>query len=279
MGYDVKRRDESIVDRVSEYLCRAPVWAGPVLAAVVFVGARWVAPMALGLFEGSEVLTSAVALFTRLSVDGAPILGVAVLVIWAAAQVKKLFDGRRLDAQTGPESIAAMGWRQFESLLAEGFRRKGYAVEHSGREGPDGGVDLRLRRDGAVTLVQCKHWRGGNVGVRVVRELLGVVAKEGAAGGIVVTSGAFTPQAVEFARGSSVALMDGEKLRAMVGEVQRSGRMKGAEESQPREPEGVVCPQCGSAMVRRVARRGSSAGSAFWGCSRYPQCRGTRQIG
>jgi len=36
------------------------------------------------------------------------------------------------------------------------------------------------------------------------------------------------------------------------------------------------CPRCGSRMVRRVARRGRNAGGAFWGCSRFPTCRGTR---
>lgn len=33
------------------------------------------------------------------------------------------------------------------------------------------------------------------------------------------------------------------------------------------------CPKCGSTMHRRIGRYG-----AFWGCSRYPVCRGTRQI-
>jgi DNA-binding helix-hairpin-helix protein with protein kinase domain len=32
------------------------------------------------------------------------------------------------------------------------------------------------------------------------------------------------------------------------------------------------CPQCGAQMRRRSGRYGS-----FWGCSRYPQCRGTRK--
>jgi DNA-binding helix-hairpin-helix protein with protein kinase domain len=36
------------------------------------------------------------------------------------------------------------------------------------------------------------------------------------------------------------------------------------------------CPRCGSAMVRRTARRGANAGGKFWGCSRFPQCKGTR---
>jgi hypothetical protein len=41
----------------------------------------------------------------------------------------------------------------------------------------------------------------------------------------------------------------------------------------------ITCPQCGSAMTQRVARHGPTAGSAFWGCSRFPTCRGTRPIG
>ena len=36
------------------------------------------------------------------------------------------------------------------------------------------------------------------------------------------------------------------------------------------------CPLCGATMVERTAKRGASAGSVFWGCSRYPKCRGTR---
>lgn len=38
------------------------------------------------------------------------------------------------------------------------------------------------------------------------------------------------------------------------------------------------CPQCSATMVRRTARRGRNAGNRFWGCSRYPACRGTRSI-
>lgn len=36
------------------------------------------------------------------------------------------------------------------------------------------------------------------------------------------------------------------------------------------------CPRCGAQMVRRTARRGRNPGSQFWGCSRFPKCRGTR---
>lgn len=39
-----------------------------------------------------------------------------------------------------------------------------------------------------------------------------------------------------------------------------------------------TCPKCSSKMVRRLARRGGNAGRHFWGCSRYPSCRGTRNV-
>jgi hypothetical protein len=38
------------------------------------------------------------------------------------------------------------------------------------------------------------------------------------------------------------------------------------------------CPNCGSEMKLRTARKGQKAGSDFWGCSRYPKCRGTRSV-
>ncbi len=34
------------------------------------------------------------------------------------------------------------------------------------------------------------------------------------------------------------------------------------------------CPTCGKAMVLRTAKSGRNAGSQFWGCSAYPDCRG-----
>jgi ssDNA-binding Zn-finger/Zn-ribbon topoisomerase 1 len=40
----------------------------------------------------------------------------------------------------------------------------------------------------------------------------------------------------------------------------------------------VILPMCVKGMRRRTAKQGPHAGQAFWGCSGYPECRGTRQI-
>ena len=37
-----------------------------------------------------------------------------------------------------------------------------------------------------------------------------------------------------------------------------------------------TCPKCGKPMRKMVARKGRNAGNAFWSCTGYPDCNGTR---
>jgi predicted RNA-binding Zn-ribbon protein involved in translation (DUF1610 family) len=39
-----------------------------------------------------------------------------------------------------------------------------------------------------------------------------------------------------------------------------------------------ACPQCGTAMIQRTAKKGKFAGEPFWGCGRYPKCKGILKI-
>ena len=39
-----------------------------------------------------------------------------------------------------------------------------------------------------------------------------------------------------------------------------------------------ACPNCGKPMVKRTARQGSKAGQSFWGCTAYPDCKGTQPM-
>ncbi|MDO9569448.1 MAG: NERD domain-containing protein [Hydrogenophaga sp.] len=38
------------------------------------------------------------------------------------------------------------------------------------------------------------------------------------------------------------------------------------------------CPKCGSTMVIRETKQGQNVGMKFWGCTKFPQCRGTMNI-
>ncbi len=38
------------------------------------------------------------------------------------------------------------------------------------------------------------------------------------------------------------------------------------------------CPICGGLMALRTAKAGKTPGSQFWGCTKYPECKGTQPI-
>jgi four helix bundle suffix protein len=48
-----------------------------------------------------------------------------------------------------------------------------------------------------------------------------------------------------------------------------------SDRSNPRPP---PCPQCGSLAVLRTAKGGKNPGSQFWGCTRYPDCKGLSPV-
>lgn len=120
------------------------------------------------------------------------------------------------------DALSRIGWADLERLLATYYREVGWWVEHAGTGGTgakfDGGVDLRIRRDAEVVLVQCKHWNAKQVPHNAVHELLGVMVNEGATGAILVSSGEFTRAAIDAAqRHGHVKLIDGNTLRGMLG--------------------------------------------------------------
>jgi len=121
------------------------------------------------------------------------------------------------------DALSRIGWDEFERVLAAHYRDVGWWVEHVGTGGTnarfDGGIDLRLRRDAQVVLVQCKHWNAKQVPHNSVHELLGILVTEGATGAILITSGEFTDAAIAAAqRSDKIRLIDGRGLRDMLGD-------------------------------------------------------------
>lgn len=284
-----RRRDESWTDELLALLTIAPWWVGPLLAGVAFCLFRWMIPVMMGGSGSSEDINKSLSgPFRHFVFSAAPWVAGFILVVWIAAETVKYSRRRLVDTQTGAESIQRLSWQQFEGLLGEAFRRQGFQVEFGGGAAPDGGIDLELDKAGARTLVQCKHWKDRSVGVRVVRELLGVVTSRGAQSGIVVTSGDFSEEARRFANSTVIRLIDGAELVSMISSVQKSKSIESTATS-PRSSSreaitpgqsstDVACPVCGAPMKVRLAKKGANAGSQFLGCSRYPECRGTRNL-
>lgn len=275
------RRRQSFIEDLIEITSKLPWWLGVVLAIAAYFGLHAVAvseitavaqPGKMGALVGQTV-------FKTLAAFGQYLLPF-VFLLGAAISAYGRYTRRALHAQVAisPSSGALnnMSWKEFEAVVGEALRRKGYSVTEKGGGGADGGVDLALKKSGETFLVQCKQWRAIKVGVTVVRELYGVMAATGAAGGFVVTSGVFTDEAHVFARGKNIELMDGKALHALIRGVSVPGKAASAPPPVVAAACAPACPVCQSAMVKRTAKRGANTGNAFWGGSQYPGCKGTR---
>lgn len=96
---------------------------------------------------------------------------------------------------------------EFQEFIAALLRGMGYYTPFVAPQGKDGGIDVIAYRDPLGTVsprikVQIKH-RGTSATVQEVRQLMGLLQKDGDVG-MFVSSGGFTPDAKTTARGSHV---------------------------------------------------------------------------
>jgi restriction system protein len=271
------RRRQGILGDFVELATRLPWWAGLLGALITYLVLAQVASMHVEPARNLQAFTQSFLplMFKTLAGIGQYVLPLP-LVVGAVISAVSQFGNRRLFSRISdaPRSaIAGLSWQQFEVAVGEAFRSRGFSVEPRGGASADGGIDLVLTKGRERFLVQCKHWRANKVGVSVVRELYGAMAAEGAVGGFVVTSGRFTDEARRFAAGREIELLDGEKLARMFQPAPTP-----APEPQASAQAAPGCPRCGASMMQRVAKRGSRAGERFWGCSRFPDCRGVRPV-
>lgn len=292
-----RRKKTDLLEALLHLLALLPWWVCVPLAAVSYlVLHRYAAPLQASDLRGAVAQK---ALINGLATIGqyllpALCLVAAALSAWRRKKRQRLVTD--LAQARSTDALDGMSWREFEMLVGEAFRLRGYRVTETGGGGADGGVDLVLAKGSEKFLVQCKQWKAYKVGVDVVRALFGVMAARGATGGFVVTSGRFTADARSFAQGRNVELIDGPQLFAMIQQARRAtsqqrqsadapitGAAAAGIESTAMQPQDAAvdspaCPRCGAAMALRTARQGSHAGSRFWGCTTYPACRGTRAV-
>lgn len=207
MGEFMRRRNSFLDD-----LLALPWWLNLILAAIIYFVLKYYIPTVQfqsPLFQG--IAKALPGLST-------PVAGLLIFIA-ALSAFHAWRKGELLNNQTGVNSLKKLGWQDFEYLVSEAFRRKGYEVQENLSHGPDGGVDLVLRKGGKTTFVQCKQWKTQRVGVSVVRELFGVMAAEDADEGIMVCMGDYTKDAKDFARGKPLQLIDGGGLARLIGQV------------------------------------------------------------
>lgn len=193
--------------------------------------------------------------------------------IWTAHRSPQESNAKTAEQKPTSWSYAVlrrMEWKRLEYLAADYYRVLGFRAETL-RCGADGGIDIKLYRGDThqpVSIVQCKAWTRRPVGVKPVRELLGVMTQQRVATDVFVTTSAYTSDAIEFARGNKIALVDGiqflDKLQALP-EESRAELLRVATEGDWTTPS---CPSCGTKMIMR-----QGGTKPFWGCASFPRCR------
>lgn len=166
--------------------------------------------------------------------------------------------------------IQDIEWKRFEELSTAFYLEKGIRAEATSL-GADGGIDIKLYQDDKgkpTSLVQCKAWYNKQVGVKEIREFLGVLTHEKIAKGFYMTSGEFTEDAKATAKNNRISLISGEMLLIMIQRLSEDSQKRLLELATAGDYKIPSCSVCGTKMVRRKGDK-----TDFWGCSNYPKCR------
>ncbi|MGW4898633.1 restriction endonuclease [Kitasatospora sp. NPDC004240] len=116
---------------------------------------------------------------------------------------------------------------EFEELIAELFRLRGFRVMTTARSG-DAGVDVVAEDLDPVTggriVIQAKRYRS-TVSPTAVRDLDSTVRHHGAIKGILVTTAGFGPGSYEYIRNKPLSLVSGPELVELLAEQGLRGRL------------------------------------------------------
>lgn len=167
-------------------------------------------------------------------------------------------------------------WRRFEIITKEFLRMNGFEATET-KTGADGGVDITIHKTNnpeSKGIVQCKAWNTYKVGIKIVRELFGVMAADRIPMGMVITSGEFTSEAEEFAKGK-MTLVSGQKFLELIRKLPDDKQKHLLDVALEGDYQTPTCPQCDIKLTLRESLKGRNAGGHFWGCVNYPRCKQT----
>jgi restriction system protein len=166
-------------------------------------------------------------------------------------------------------------WYRFEHVVA-GYEK---AIGHDARLtgfGADGGIDIKVYGGDSgqlKRLVQCKaHNR--KLKVDLIRAFYGVMAHERISHGTFYTTGEYTRDALSFAEGKNLELVDGRTLVSRIKKLDLPIQLKLFEVATEGDYTTPTCASCGIKMLLKTGRRDRP----FWGCENFPRCHNTLTV-
>lgn len=112
----------------------------------------------------------------------------------------------------------------------------------------------------------------------MIRELYGIMAADNIRHGIFLTTSEFSKDAVEFAQGKSLLLIDSAEFVDLINNLDDINRKRIDEIARAGNYDVPTCVKCDVKMVKRKAKSGKNAGNEFWGCVNYPKCKITMHV-
>ena len=201
-----------------------------------------------------------------------------IFLISSVALIQGLIKKKRESLADEGKSLSALqelSWKDFKEYIMVLFERLGYSLVDC-RDLNKERTDLKLKRDGRLSIVRCKKYYVRKVPLSMVLEFYKAVSNEpDAEKGYFVTTGLFSQEAKKFASGKQLELIDGVKFMDFVriADSLASAEKKADIQNSLKRP-GYKCPMCGAQMVLRTVEINSHTVN-FWGCSAYPACKGT----
>ncbi|MEO1953852.1 MAG: restriction endonuclease [Campylobacterales bacterium] len=118
------------------------------------------------------------------------------------------------------DKLKTISWQNFEKLSMELFARDGWSVRGNEKAGADGGVDIWMSRKNLLfntkAIVQCKRYTKVYVGIKVVREMYGLMYAYGVDRVYIVTTSRYTKECYKFIKGKNITLIDGKELLKLI---------------------------------------------------------------
>lgn len=120
---------------------------------------------------------------------------------------------RTISEQDIRENFARFSPLEFEHVIADLFRARGYEIEGDVGVGNDRGIDVLAKSGGKRVVIQVKKYRG-NVGGPDINKTLGAMAATEADSCMVITTGGFTEQALSIAgQAANIEIWDAAQTR------------------------------------------------------------------
>lgn len=279
-----RRRKESAF----EILLSAPWWASAIAAFAWFAFFTVALPVAgsanpilrgitsglkpVGFYGGLGIaLLSAILFFKQRASQTTPIswpraepIGPSVLAETSSLPTMSL------------QLLQVIDWKLLEEVVAACYRENGLEAKTQSH-GPDGGVDVAVFHPGdkePFALVQVKQWRK-DVGVKEVRELMGVVASRNIQRGVFVSASDFTNDAKAFAEITPILqLVSGRELLESIHALPADAKQRLVAIATKGDYLTPTCASCGIKLVKRLGKDGMQ----FWGCKNYPKCKTTMNV-